>query len=664
MDSIVEAVELAAVKGALLRRSVAMPTIGRVQVRGILGRGGAGVVLDGYDPQLGRRVALKMLAHGDRDGGRRLRHEARALARLSHPGIVEVLDVGTHEDRAYLSMAFVAGTELDVWLEHNDPSTPARLKLVVQIAAGLQAVHDAGLTHGDVKPRNIIVDGHGAPVLIDFGLSVSGGGGDTEAGGTPGYQAPEVGIDRPADSRSDQFSLCVLARECIPDGGARLARVWTRGCSSDPSARFSSMRALVDAIARASRSRRWPWALAVVPGVLVAATLPAPPPCPAPEAPLSPTSRDAVGAALQRGGTHRDHLENTLLRLSSWSDDWVRVSVDVCERTRVQPATTAADDSRACLASSAREFATLLDLLREASDPPVSSAAARSAIVGLRPVARCYDAKPQQTPPDLDAMFVRAGYLSKFGRVDAALAVAQDAERRAQSEAANSVRAQAKAEVGLALCAASEWAKAEPILVDAYHLARQWQRDDVAAESAVVLIDIVGIRLGRRDDAERWLGYARALIPQLNEPQRSKYDRIVRTYVALLAINADEIDKGIEILQQLVTELPPASNRDPMQGYEAVQALGIAYAHAARWREAEEIFRRSYETVLGEFGPSVFTADDLFNLGLLQLDSGQPTAARDTLERAQAMYLQTGGPDHVGVAQVDTILAELGEASR
>jgi predicted Ser/Thr protein kinase len=209
--------------------------VGRFHVVERLGKGGMGVVYGAIDPELDRKVALKLLADEENHGGlgERLRREAKALARLSHPGIVHVYEVGEHEGHVFLAMELVDGPTLREWLE-----TPRRTSEIVDVfvaaARALASAHAAGLVHRDFKPDNVIVDRSGRPRLLDFGLaqwresptSAAAEGAATEEqsivltrsgalAGTPAYMSPEQLAGSMPDPRSDQFSFCVVLWEAL-----------------------------------------------------------------------------------------------------------------------------------------------------------------------------------------------------------------------------------------------------------------------------------------------------------------------------------------------------------------------------------------------------------------------------------------------------------------
>ncbi len=298
--------------------AVEVPTrIGRFAVLRRIGEGGMGIVYAAYDEQLDRRVALKLLRPGGRDGseGRgRLRREAQALARLSHPNVVQVYEVGDFGDSVYLAMELVRGRNLREWVAAESPPVRTRLEVLLQAGAGLAAAHGAGLTHRDFKPENVLVGDDGRVRVVDFGVARLHGAVEaeptaaavrsageglatwTQAGvivGTPSYMAPELWRGDAADPASDQFAFCVVAHELLlgvrPFSGsdaaalqqaiergvptaspnatalpARLRRAVLRGLAVDRAARWPTLAALLEVLRTdVARRRRWVGALAL-----------------------------------------------------------------------------------------------------------------------------------------------------------------------------------------------------------------------------------------------------------------------------------------------------------------------------------------------------------------------------------------------------------------
>ncbi|MBP8810000.1 MAG: serine/threonine protein kinase [Kofleriaceae bacterium] len=250
LTSLVAAPTIAASPSASRAEPARGATIGRYLVLDRLGRGGMGLVVSAYDPELDRRVAIKLLAHlpsRDSDaseGQLRLVREAKAMARLSHPNVVPVYDAGTHDGDVFVAMELCPGGTLGQWLRAEAPPWPARIAAFVAAGRGLAAAHAAGMIHRDFKPDNVLGATDGSFKVSDFGLVALGnqraGGGSaeiprdlaaaralTETGavvGTPRYMAPEQWHDGAIDARTDQFSFCASLYEALwPDRVAATA---------------------------------------------------------------------------------------------------------------------------------------------------------------------------------------------------------------------------------------------------------------------------------------------------------------------------------------------------------------------------------------------------------------------------------------------------------
>ena len=213
--------------------------VGRYLVLSSLGAGGMGVVFSAYDPQLDRKVALKLLRGGinynTKDARARLRREAQAIAQLSHPNVVAVYDVGaTEEDDLYIAMEFVEGDTLTHWLKQYPRTWREIVDVFLQAARGLMAAHSVGLLHRDFKPDNVLVGHDGRVRVTDFGLARSvitpeeGLKHRPDVGslnvdltatgtilGTPRYMPPEQLTGPEIDARADQFSFCVALYEAL-----------------------------------------------------------------------------------------------------------------------------------------------------------------------------------------------------------------------------------------------------------------------------------------------------------------------------------------------------------------------------------------------------------------------------------------------------------------
>jgi serine/threonine protein kinase len=213
-------------------------TLGRYHIERIVGIGGMGVVYAGHDPELDRKVAIKLLIPDARfDPGilrSRMKREAQAMARLSHPNVISVYDVGSSGDLVFIVMELVEGSTLGEWLRAGDRSWREILDVFLAAGAGLDAAHRAGIIHRDFKPDNVLVSGTRRICVTDFGLAhrIEVAGDASQASpaldphgvatirnglliGTPAYMAPEQIRGEPTDHRTDLFSFCVALYEAL-----------------------------------------------------------------------------------------------------------------------------------------------------------------------------------------------------------------------------------------------------------------------------------------------------------------------------------------------------------------------------------------------------------------------------------------------------------------
>ncbi|MDP2270538.1 MAG: protein kinase [Archangium sp.] len=263
--------------------------VGRYEIERELGRGGMGVVYQARDVTLDRRVALKLLhARRDEAAQARLLREAQVMAKLAHPNVVPVFELGEWRNDLYLVMELVTGVTLEAWLKRAKHRRSDILEHFMQAGRGLAAAHAAGVVHRDFKPANVLVGLDDRVRVTDFGLSRPGPALELPATnsavvtrdgaivGTLAYMAPEQLDGKTADERSDQFSFCVALIEALagqrpfkgetwselavslgekPRFGtgipAQLRGVLRKGLEQNPAHRYASMTALLNAIERA-----------------------------------------------------------------------------------------------------------------------------------------------------------------------------------------------------------------------------------------------------------------------------------------------------------------------------------------------------------------------------------------------------------------------------
>jgi tetratricopeptide (TPR) repeat protein len=444
-DRVDRALVQASARAKLFGTPVAQQRLGRYVLAELLGEGGAGRVYAAHDTKLDRRVALKLVRHAGEEHDARLLREARALARLSHPNIVQVHDVGTDafggESLVYVAMELVDGQTLRAWLR-SPRETAAVLAMFREIARGLAAAHGAGLVHRDFKPDNVLIGRDERPRIADFGLvrhhdvprSITGDGADdsvsesiTRSGavmGTPAYMAPEQHARADVDARSDQFAFCVALFEALhgerPFRGDTLAelaanvcagkqskpkeprkipsrarRALARGLATDPAQRHPSMQALAAEL----DARRAGRGALVLGGVTVAAVgvfaaTRGSDPCEDGSAALvgvwdEPARASLRAAIVASPGAFATKLADTTEHaLDQWSAEWVASRRDACRQTLVhgQQTERMMDLRYACLAQRRNEAERVLAVIR--AEPDVVPRAAQLAMA-LRSPASC-----------------------------------------------------------------------------------------------------------------------------------------------------------------------------------------------------------------------------------------------------------------------------------
>jgi tetratricopeptide (TPR) repeat protein len=425
--------------------------IDRFVIRRRVGSGGMGVVYAAYDPELDRNIALKLLHSGHAEGQTRLLREARAMAKLSHPNVIAIHDVGVHEGKVFLAMELIEGLTLRGWFAQGPHAWTDVVRVFMMAGRGLAAAHDKGLVHRDFKPENVMLDSEGRVRVMDFGLvqsverPVSGVETDRRADalaieltqrgramGTPAYMAPEQYQGTATDVRTDQFAFCIALFEALHgerpfagdspatlmlaviDGAIRtptksrvpawLRRLVRRGLAVDPDRRWPSMHALLAEIERGQarvRMQRGIFAVVAVAAIggaawgwhawnerLAAAEC---------ErlgeeiAELWPERIDAVRAGLAASGI--PDVEATVERIQPWLDRWTEAwrttRTETCstDPDRMSPITRARIE--ACLDVQRRETEAVVEALEQATAQLAGDAVSTVAV--MQSPADCAD---------------------------------------------------------------------------------------------------------------------------------------------------------------------------------------------------------------------------------------------------------------------------------
>jgi hypothetical protein len=424
--------------------------IGRYQLLELVGSGGMGMVWGAWDPELERRVALKLVRIVGAGARERMLREGQVLARLSHPNVVPIYDVGVMGTQVYLVMEWVRGETLRE-LAQGKPSERDLVDAYRQAGAGLAAAHEAGLVHRDFKPANAMRGEDGRVRVLDFGIAADEAS-TAPSAGTPRYMAPEQRIGEPATPASDQYAFCISLLEAF---GADETPPWIgtiieRGTDPDPAKRFASMHDLLAELARdpARRRRR-----AVMGIVLVGAAVGAfaigrsgsretVEPCTGAASELAaswnPAVRDRVAAHLQTLGPLGEAAKLTG-DLDAYGTAWVGVHQRSCRAFERKDLTPALYQTRLdCLARTRSQLAAVGELLADVpgEELPQALLAARS----LPDVAGCADIAGAVVPPPaamrervdrIVPMIERALVLATAKRADA-LTVAHEATELAR----------------------------------------------------------------------------------------------------------------------------------------------------------------------------------------------------------------------------------------
>ena len=736
--------------------------LGRYVLLERLGAGGMGVVYAAYDPDLDRKVALKLL-HAERSDpvdSDRLVREAQALARLSHPNVVAVHDVGIHEGQVFVAMEFVDGTTLRTWM--GDARTWRDVvQIFLEAGEGLAAAHDKSLVHRDFKPDNVMIGEDGRVRVMDFGLARGRSGpraradatqsmpgldsedddGDddrddddpisasrslessgrldrslTRAGGivgTPAYMAPEQHERGEIDAAADQFAFCVALFEALygrrPFEGKSLAalmhavahgeltmpddergvpgalrQIVLRGLSVEPSDRFPTMRALLDALAidPVRRRRRL---LGSAAGLLLLggifgldnlAERRTARHCAEQGAAIEASWNDGKAKAVERGllDAGRGNAEQTATRTRRWLDDyaeaWRSTRDDVCLAADHQAwSEDLLTSAESCFEIRRAHFDALVTVLSDADE--VNTAAAVRAASSIPSVRSCADET---------WLSARVGSSVELGRRAAELDARQQAARSADRDQAQALveaaaeagdtPVQANALLGLARGARRDarWDDARTHTLQAHLVAGQTPgAEELAAQAAAELTVIHALGLDAYDEALRWAAIARMWFSRAGIAEDDLRRALLHdAHGVTLELRGDyepareQYRRAIEIRTQELGEDHPSVAK-------TLNNLANTYLRENDFERAAQHYRDALDAVRTSLGPRHLTvAAPLNNLALALMQLGQLAEALEHAREALEIRIDVLGPEHAAVASSHTtiaiLLADLGHA--
>ncbi len=672
-----------------------------------LGAGGMGEVYAAWDPVLDRKVAVKVLRPDIEDTTiteelkHRLLGEAQALAKLSHPNVVTVHDVGLAGERVYLAMEFIEGRTLKEWLTQVPrPSWQQILEVFLAAGEGLVAAHDQGLTHRDFKPDNVLIGRDGRARVMDFGLA-HGKAKTKKDGkphrtitapgamvGTPAYMSPEALHGEPTDFRSDEFSFCVSLYEALygfrpfegnspaaiaveitanrvqpPPGNTRVPRrihaLILKGLRNAPNERFQNMRALLVQLGRTRVQKEQRVALAII-------------------ATLSVIAAGVTGLAMYKEHTRCDEVplrlrgvwdENVKKAASesftatgkswapaAWRDAAARLDAYavawVAERRAICESTPQGDDERfgeelVCLSRALSDFEATTQLFAHADADVVERAV--SSASGLLPIESCKhprEAAVKTVVSDSDrARLSRIRAFIDAGKYNDALAQASSLAAEAGNN--RDVFAEARLQGAIARRRLGDAPGADAWAEEAILAADEAHDDELAARAWVERVGFAAIATPA--EADRWARFANAAIERAgaSDELRAGLATNVGTVKYMLGDYAAAETAHRESLQLRVKMLGP-SNPSVARAHSN---LGATLAKLKRYDEARAEYVQALaieEALLDSSHPQV--ADTLNNLGNVLREQGQLTRARDALTRSLSIKEAAYGADALPVA--------------
>ncbi|HEY4239469.1 MAG TPA: serine/threonine-protein kinase [Kofleriaceae bacterium] len=703
-----------AARGEMPELAIGAELLGRFKITSVLGAGGMGTVYVARDVTLGREVAIKI--HHSEGGAARLRREAMAMAKLAHPNVVTVFEVGELERRPFVVMEYVQGANLRDWLRAAPRTVREICERWIEAGEGLAAAHGAGLVHRDIKPENVLLGDDGRPRVGDFGLARELDSIEevlpmaepsasqsllsspmTQTGavlGTPAYMAPEQFGGVQVDARADQFAFCVALWEGLwgerpfagqtfqelhaaitsgtrrdppakPKVPTRIKSALERGLDPDPGKRFADMHDLLDALRAGMPHTRGYWAIAGggMLGVATAAFLIA--------RSGGGISCDDAGA-LELARVPRDLPAK--LRAVGGNDaatraEKVLTQYEATFRANAQAACKAGkarhdwspalmEKSDACFAIAARAAS---EELTEATQP-LDLVRVTRAVMSLPRTDRCASpmgletTRPLPADPTARETLIEARALVLVNLASGASRPRPDAlEKLKASSAASDPQIAAAIQLfeGETLSDQGKVTDGEKKLADAYYAARSIDDDELVTQSLTALLFSTSVERKDIRATEAWLRTAQADADRLASRSPELAGRLYLN-VGRASDEAEEVKQALAQLAHARELMPPDDpDRDEVDLVE-----GGLKIYAGKVDEGRKEYEAAVAATIARLGPDDLTvASQLGDYAAVLLHIGADKDALEVAQRAAKIVARAGG-NHSSL--IDAIELNLG----
>jgi tetratricopeptide (TPR) repeat protein/predicted Ser/Thr protein kinase len=643
-------------------------TIGRYVVRDLIGAGGMGVVYEAYDPELERKVALKLMRADAAVGhGVELRHrllrEAQAMARIRHPNVITIYDVGTLGNQVFLAMEIIEGTTLAEWLREQARPVAEIVRAFAAAGEGLRAAHAVGVVHRDFKPDNVLVGHDGRVCVTDFGLARPLGrdqaAGDATADaastvtrhgvivGTPAYMAPEQMRGETADARADEFSFCVALFEAlhgtrpftgrtleeleraISDGKrlpherrgvpARVRRALDRGLQADPAARFPAMAPLLDQLVSRRRAQLGLTitilgALALIVGLgwqrMQAgnrAQL-----CKNAAGKMSDLWSPAHQVELQQAVEKAAGPEAWLLfktTLDRYSARWIRMHTEACEATHVRGEQSEAllDLRMDCLDQRFQDTRALTEILTTQPNAAEKAVAAMRALPSVEPCADIAVLRRASLPAidpaklaPVRAQIARARAEIYTDNCKAGLADSQAAATAAHALGAVALEDGAQFRMGDAQACLGNYLQAQNSFLESAVAAAR-AHDDLGVAHAYMALMQNSVDQQKFEDAQHWATLSGEAVERAGSDQELRADYLLA--VCAFDYYHEHVDEAQPKCREAVAIYRKLPSENKYSEASAVQVMGMIAGDRGRFVEAAELYREAQHLFTESQGP-------------------------------------------------------------